>query len=310
MMETVSGDDGTTCIDIDECSQGSDDCSLDASCDNTPGGFTCICNDGFFGDGRNCQRPRSCADLLAFDSAAGTGIHRIDPDEAGPLAPFDVFCDMEREGGGWTLILVSSDDSTDTWTMEARTRMTTDTEPIGDLAQTNRDFKSPAYHSIPFRSLLFVHQPSVVTAAYDDVSDSTRDFGSFLADIAYPVCDFALAGNGHPQTGGTLTLQGSLCDTDLYFNLGDHEFDNIATCSDPINGSNNTTFGPGWSGANNNDCPFDDPSFFALGPQEQCAQCAPGSRATELGSRGFGNALGLNTGVLGAGENFLQMYVR
>ncbi len=303
-------DDGVSCVDIDECSATPTPCDPNASCANSPGSFTCTCNDGFFGDGQSCRRPRACADLLALDPTAGTGIYLIDPDDDGPVAPFDVFCDMDREGGGWTLVLVSSDDGVHTWTAQERERMTTNSAPIGDLTAQNRDFKSPAYHAAPFRSLLFVHQPSGVSAAYDDVSDASGDIGSFIAAVPYPVCDFGLAGNGHPLTGGTLTTGGVLCDTDLYFNVGDHESGNVATCSNPTGSFNHTSFGPVWNGRNNGVCPFDDPYFFAIGPQEQCADCPAGSGAQESNALGFGSNLGLNTGQPGAGENFIQMYIR
>lgn len=40
--------------DVDECSESTDDCSPDAVCINTVGSFTCICNDGYTGDGIVC----------------------------------------------------------------------------------------------------------------------------------------------------------------------------------------------------------------------------------------------------------------
>ncbi len=305
-------DNGTTCIDIDECAADdpSHDCSPDATCTNTPGSFTCTCNDGFFGDGITCRIPASCADLLVLNPAASTGIHTIDSDVDGPGEPFDVFCNMDVEGGGWTLLMVSSDDGVDTWTMFDRARMTDDTAPIGSLDAINRDFKSPAYHQMPFQSLLFVHAPSGITAAYDGVSDGSGDFASFLAAIDYPVCDFSLAGNGFPQTGGTLTQEGLLCDTDLYFNLGDHEDDSIEICSNPASRTSQATFGPVWSIGNNAGCPFDDPAFAAFGPREQCGGCPEETDRLEHDARGFGGPLNLNTGAVGAGENFIQMLAR
>src|SRR5205807_1293020 len=42
--------------DIDEC-QGTNDCDpLNAHCTNLPGSYTCACKEGYFGNGRRCDR--------------------------------------------------------------------------------------------------------------------------------------------------------------------------------------------------------------------------------------------------------------
>ena len=42
-------------IDVDECaSPDTNDCHIDASCNNTEGSYTCRCLDGFEGDGKAC----------------------------------------------------------------------------------------------------------------------------------------------------------------------------------------------------------------------------------------------------------------
>ncbi|XP_078678345.1 uncharacterized protein LOC144914402, partial [Branchiostoma floridae x Branchiostoma belcheri] len=51
-----------TCKDIDECVDGSNNCSPDAFCTNTPGSFTCTCNSGYSGNGVICTDVDECSD--------------------------------------------------------------------------------------------------------------------------------------------------------------------------------------------------------------------------------------------------------
>jgi hypothetical protein len=99
----------------------------------------------------------------------------------------------------------------------------------------------------------------------------------------------------------------------LYFNLGDHELGE-AGCLDLERESNHATIGPVWSVASNHACPFDDPGLLAsLGLSNQCTGCPASDDGTitqEHPALGFGLTLGLNTGATGAGENFLQLYIR
>eukprot|EP00731_Ephydatia_muelleri_P031717 Em0023g224a len=48
--------DGSTCVDIDECSTGTNNCSVNAKCSNTIGSYNCTCNYGYTGDGLTCSR--------------------------------------------------------------------------------------------------------------------------------------------------------------------------------------------------------------------------------------------------------------
>jgi len=51
----------------------------------------------------------SCKDILESNCSNGDGKYVIDPDGLGNLIPFEVFCDMSTDGGGWTKIEYKTD---------------------------------------------------------------------------------------------------------------------------------------------------------------------------------------------------------
>lgn len=58
-----AGNGHTGCVDIDECTDGSEPCSPLVTCANTNGGFSCgPCPAGYAGDGRSCSDVDECAE--------------------------------------------------------------------------------------------------------------------------------------------------------------------------------------------------------------------------------------------------------
>ncbi len=68
-----------------------------------------------------CGFAASCRDLHVRQPTYPSGTYRIDSDGAGPNPPFDAPCDMETEGGGWTLVFVQPIDGMNTATQDYTT---------------------------------------------------------------------------------------------------------------------------------------------------------------------------------------------
>lgn len=47
---------------------------------------------------------KNCKDILENNPGSPDGIYTIDPDGSGVIDPFNCYCDMSTDGGGWTMV--------------------------------------------------------------------------------------------------------------------------------------------------------------------------------------------------------------
>lgn len=305
------GDDGQTCV---ACQNGETRTSDEACGPDDRGNVTQECTDDQWAD-TGCEGVwyESCAEIAADKSAPGSGTYTIDPDgpDQSTHAPREVYCHMERDQGGWTLVAVVSDDGQDHWTMNNRAYWTDDETTFGSLDALNKDYKNEGIQILPMKDILFVHQPSGVWASYHNVSNGKQSLGEIIGAHPYPFCYKHVATYSHSPDRGNITIQGDMCDNELYFNLGDFDGNGEPYCNDLSGAENNAAFGPVWSMDGGDGCPFDDPADAGLGPANgNCADCADDAASTERDSLGWAGPAGLNTGASGAAENFMRIYVR
>lgn len=151
---------GATCVATDAGDGGTGSCACPAGQVACGSGSNAACVPN-----AQCSNGHFLADCTAIHLAApslGSGTYTIDPDGAGNGAPFKVYCDMETEGGGWTLVLKAAGDDTGgqgganrfdydsaVWTMNtAGDPLYTFNEASADLSRASA--KLASFNTVPF----------------------------------------------------------------------------------------------------------------------------------------------------------------
>jgi len=175
------------------------------------------CDDGNIKDGDGCSSKclseilLSCADVLAGNPGAPSGVHSIQPNG---YAAFSAYCNQTSDGGGWTLVMnVNTADGTMS-TLNAA--LWTSMNEVGTFTKRwTNDYKSPAAVAVKGTSLLLVVRkagdPEGATPvgwrswnlsgnkAFQDFF--TVSMGSHDAN-ATGGCNGGAAGDGRKQTAG------------------------------------------------------------------------------------------------------------
>jgi hypothetical protein len=244
-----AGPDALDCDDSNECTD--DSCIPASGCLHSP-----VANDTPCGNDAACINGTcvpnvtfSCADILATDPLAVSGVYAVDPDGDGGQPEIQVFCDMIQDEGGWTMVMnINTADGhmallpDQIWTVQ--------NESGNFQNRWSNDYKSKAAISLSGTTLLVIvrnHNAGEGGAIQGWRSwnlDGQKTFQSFF-DVnmgsssanATGGCNSGYSGDGRKQTSG-IRSSGSPAQWDTFTNQADNVYTNsyYGGCGDTQDG--------------------------------------------------------------------------